>query len=122
MSMCKISRRNVFSRSFLFFVDQLTTRISTLSLHDALPIYQPTAKIQRNTEQQIGPLLFFQQPFQQFAAVMLEEQKRTNLLRSEEHTSELQSRQYIVCRLLLGKKKSKKAKFLGANYSSKMLL
>src|SRR3712207_8536306 len=32
-------------------------------------------------------------------------------LRSEEHTSELQSRQYLVCRLLLEKKKIKKANF-----------
>src|SRR3712207_7545411 len=30
-----------------------------------------------------------------------------NLARSEEHTSELQSRQYLVCRLLLEKKKKK---------------
>src|SRR3712207_8849182 len=33
------------------------------------------------------------------------------LLRSEEHTSELQSRQYLVCRLLLEKKKKKKQKY-----------
>src|SRR3712207_7890948 len=31
--------------------------------------------------------------------------------RSEEHTSELQSRQYLVCRLLLEKKKNKKTKY-----------
>src|SRR3712207_7751172 len=34
------------------------------------------------------------------------------LARSEEHTSELQSRQYLVCRLLLEKKKKKKAKMI----------
>src|SRR3712207_7558188 len=33
------------------------------------------------------------------------------LLRSEEHTSELQSRQYLVCRLLLEKKKKKLRQF-----------
>src|SRR3712207_7462042 len=37
-----------------------------------------------------------------------EEQRRAGLLRSEEHTSELQSRQYLVCRLLLEKKKKHK--------------
>src|SRR3712207_8888442 len=37
--------------------------------------------------------------------VGLQRRERTSATRSEEHTSELQSRQYLVCRLLLGKKK-----------------
>src|SRR3712207_8004272 len=38
----------------------------------------------------------------------LDEATRRQFLRSEEHTSELQSRQYLVCRLLLEKKKNKR--------------
>src|SRR3712207_7143645 len=40
-------------------------------------------------------------------AMRLEQADRPARLRSEEHTSELQSRQYLVCRLLLEKKKTK---------------
>src|SRR3712207_7554174 len=40
-----------------------------------------------------------------FAAALLPPSERERELRSEEHTSELQSRQYLVCRLLLEKKK-----------------
>src|SRR5690349_22742520 len=39
-------------------------------------------------------------------------QERHNPLRSEEHTSELQSRRDLVCRLLLEKKKKKKKKYI----------
>src|SRR5258707_11205623 len=38
--------------------------------------------------------------------VMTGLERSTSLTRSEEHTSELQSRQYLVCRLLLEKKKN----------------
>src|SRR5258707_11315869 len=41
------------------------------------------------------------------------------LMRSEEHTSELQSRQYLVCRLLLEKKKKNKKRYQRVNYISK---
>src|SRR3712207_7190009 len=41
-------------------------------------------------------------------AKLAEQNKKSILIRSEEHTSELQSRQYLVCRLLLEKKKKKK--------------
>src|SRR5258707_8430245 len=74
---------------FFFFNDTATTEIYTLSLHDALPISRDTAKILAEA----SDLLDLSQP----TAVML---------RSEEHTSELQSRQYLVCRLLLEKKKN----------------
>src|SRR3712207_3033975 len=48
--------------------------------------------------------------FRSFGASMMDEEGRVTVrgndkLRSEEHTSELQSRQYLVCRLLLEKKK-----------------
>src|SRR3712207_7965306 len=39
-------------------------------------------------------------------AVGLDKRQRSPWTRSEEHTSELQSRQYLVCRLLLEKKKN----------------
>src|SRR3712207_8634562 len=83
-----------------FFNDTATTEIYTLSLHDALPI-----SVLWNKGDLDG------------AQAMLEESLVTkrrigNLFglavsRSEEHTSELQSRQYLVCRLLLEKKKKK---------------
>src|SRR3712207_7115590 len=99
---------------FFFFNDTATTEIYTLSLHDALPISAsrsrdprlcarplrnharglipqsvssraPAGKPCRSRKAVIGPARFH---------------------RSEEHTSELQSRQYLVCRLLLEKKKT----------------
>src|SRR5690349_23060099 len=80
---------------FFFFNDTATTEIYTLSLHDALPICRPDAALSctRRARRRRG----------------------TNLgtasrprSRSEEHTSELQSRRDLVCRLLLEKKKKKK--------------
>src|SRR3712207_8778789 len=73
-----------------FFNDTATTEIYTLSLHDALPIWgrparrpsPPRPRVARGSRGAWG------------------RQGR----RSEEHTSELQSRQYLACRLLLEKK------------------
>src|SRR4030043_2428893 len=70
--------------SFFFFNDTATTEIYTLSLHDALPIYPG------NEEPESWPRL-------DLAVIQG---------RSEEHTSELQSRLHLVCRLLLEKKKN----------------
>src|SRR3712207_7265900 len=80
---------------FFFFNDTATTEIYTLSLHDALPISSPAgaSKFLLTEQSQI---------FWIFRAVAKIDQA---VLRSEEHTSELQSRQYLVCRLLLEKKK-----------------
>src|SRR5258707_11930037 len=75
---------------FFFFNDTATTEIYTLSLHDALPI-SPI----RTAARLDGP--------DRSAAPTATGTTRT---RSEEHTSELQSRQYLVCRLLLEKKKN----------------
>src|SRR3712207_9345229 len=83
--------------SFFFFNDTATTEIYTLSLHDALPILRTRAL----TAEQILDRLS-----DRFA--LLTGGGRAALprqQRSEEHTSELQSRQYLVCRLLLEKKK-----------------
>src|ERR1035437_11037524 len=68
---------------FFFFNDTATTEIYTLSLHDALPIWMLSCTCQDLRREALWV---------------------NNILRSEEHTSELQSRQYLVCRLLLEKK------------------
>src|SRR5258708_34603391 len=75
--------------SFFFFNDTATTEIYTLSLHDALPISLHRARPCRYNGN--GALAAF--------SVL---RRRT---RSEEHTSELQSPDHLVCRLLLEKKK-----------------
>src|SRR3712207_7358846 len=90
------------ARISFFFNDTATTEIYTLSLHDALPIYGRRAAPLR-----LEPLLIGLSRARPFAP----DRARLPLLalphrqRSEEHTSELQSRQYLVCRLLLEKKK-----------------
>src|SRR3712207_9471120 len=82
---------------FFFFNDTATTEIYTLSLHDALPI---CCHFRRGTLPATGRSPASRQPTcEQFEMGSLG-------ARSEEHTSELQSRQYLVCRLLLEKKKN----------------
>src|SRR3712207_7145688 len=84
-----------------FFNDTATTEIYTLSLHDALPISgrrpaaatSPAAAGTRRVRARCAPRPQRGPP------------RRAATTRSEEHTSELQSRQYLVCRLLLEKKK-----------------
>src|SRR6266496_6867500 len=71
------------SRASFFFNDTATTEIYTLSLHDALPIFPG------RDDPHVGRQL----------------RERVGQERSEEHTSELQSRRDLVCRLLLEKKK-----------------
>src|SRR5216683_8450248 len=71
---------------FFFFNDTATTEIYTLSLHDALPI---SATWTGRTPTRLPPA------------------RRPMPPRSEEHTSELQSRSDLVCRLLLEKKKNR---------------
>src|SRR5260370_10908203 len=75
---------------FFFFNDTATTEIYTLSLHDALPIYR------RPRDDLAGA------PHPPHYRHALPGARR---LRSEEHTSELQSHLNLVCRLLLEKKK-----------------
>src|SRR5687768_17960203 len=76
-----------------FFNDTATTEIYTLSLHDALPI--------------CGAGIVPQSQPQALGTADRDGHVRT---RSEEHTSELQSRLHLVCRLLLEKKKTLIAK------------
>src|SRR3712207_8242789 len=83
----------------LFFNDTATTEIYTLSLHDALPIFRAGRRCRgRNLRGAARPGR---------SGVRRDRRARQQCrrLRSEEHTSELQSRQYLVCRLLLEKKK-----------------
>src|SRR5882757_11349161 len=78
-----------FLSFFFFFYDSASTEIYTLSLHDALPI--SAAMGCRNSAAKTH-------------ASVISARDRRRVRRSEEHTSELQSRQYLVCRLLLEKK------------------
>src|SRR5258707_11795177 len=84
---------------FFFFNDTATTEIYTLSLHDALPIYRRWRK--RTID---WPVALGENEDLPIAVAHLSLLPR----RSEEHTSELQSRQYLVCRLLLEKKKKQR--------------
>src|SRR2546422_5125016 len=89
---------------FFFFNDTATTEIYTLSLHDALPISSGrTRKSPRASgiasDAQVGLLAW---------SVASRAVAPQPSVRSEEHTSELQSRLHLVCRLLLEKKKKKK--------------
>src|SRR3712207_7548611 len=93
-------------RAFFFFNDTATTEIYTLSLHDALPISDPAGLAGEAGEghPRVG---WCGQAVAAHGQVVVgpEEGVEPGLLgRSEEHTSELQSRQYLVCRLLLEKK------------------
>src|SRR3712207_7878395 len=93
--------------TFFFFNDTATTEIYTLSLHDALPIYHRVSGQLAGHQQAAGGLRVGQQ--QQLLlvhAVRIQMGADPVQVRSEEHTSELQSRQYLVCRLLLEKKKN----------------
>src|SRR3712207_9207658 len=97
---CGEKRREI---NYFFFNDTATTEIYTLSLHDALPIYdspesRPSPRLWTARQTLLAmiavPVLLIAGLLCGFLAP-----------RSEEHTSELQSRQYLVCRLLLEKKK-----------------
>src|SRR5687767_15478877 len=98
---------------FFFFNDTATTEIYTLSLHDALPISSLRKYLSMHLRVMANP--------KQGKECMNRFLSKRNifiltvflaglLLRSEEHTSELQSLAYLVCRLLLEKKKKKKNK------------
>src|SRR3712207_8800701 len=91
--------------SFFFFNDTATTEIYTLSLHDALPICAHLQTGGQKMARREGNIARPRELFERGASP----RALRYVLRSEEHTSELQSRQYLVCRLLLEKKKKKKA-------------
>src|SRR5216683_7865421 len=88
---------------FFFFNDTATTEIYTLSLHDALPLSLVMLIMLRH------------------AALLAPTRVAISggLARSEEHTSELQSRSDLVCRLLLEKKKKNQKKLLSLSKKKK---
>src|SRR5438045_8577143 len=83
--------------TFFFFNDTATTEIYTLSLHDALPIFTKrlTSRIANFVRSR-----FTKDGVRDTGCTL-------KAMRSEEHTSELQSLRHLVCRLLLEKKKKK---------------
>src|SRR5207253_6869852 len=99
------------------FTHPATTATYTLSLHDALPISRwltrepSTGKLWRGEEFRQAQAVPNCEPAAHAATVsheaarLVEEEVRQVTARSEEHTSELQSRGHLVCRLLLEKKK-----------------
>src|SRR5439155_26626336 len=101
----------VFFVSF-FFNDTATTEIYTLSLHDALPISERGIVGQLHREfdrrDQCGCRHVAERPRRHLRHV--DHVGDAAARRSEEHTSELQSRGHLVCRLLLEKKKTKNPK------------
>src|SRR3712207_9552248 len=92
--------RQAYDHLSFFFNDTATTEIYTLSLHDALPICRRRPAL---------PGAERRQPRRRGPRGVERPQELVHRLtgRSEEHTSELQSRQYLVCRLLLEKKKNR---------------
>src|SRR5205823_12570182 len=94
---------------FFFFTDPATTEIYTLSLHDALPISRASRRVGSGVSgaSALGLLQNLPRGGAQSGADPLERRELQILKesRSEEHTSELQSLAYLVCRLLLEKKK-----------------
>src|SRR5204863_8012536 len=92
-----------------FFNDPATTEIYTLSLHDALPIWAAAREAGHDVAVRGGDVRLRDADRRRLPVgsdQLVPERQR----RSEEHTSELQSRRDLVCRLLLEKKKQKKKK------------
>src|SRR2546422_11222507 len=95
--MCSLTFINTSRVSFFFFFnDTATTEIYTLSLHDALPISPASCGCWKRIPRAAGPAWTISWPCAAGPRYGT---------RSEEHTSELQSRLHLVCRLLLEKKK-----------------
>src|SRR3989442_4793243 len=94
--------RTIIVFTFFFFNDTATTEIYTLSLHDALPIFRERAAVEQGVVQGVADEIALDADAAGRVRLRIgvDEQR----LRSEEHTSELQSRPHLVCRLLLEKK------------------
>src|SRR5687768_17823057 len=102
-----------------FFNDTATTEIYTLSLHDALPILTMDIVVlvkqvpDSGSERTLDPA---DNTVARGSADNVVNEIDEYAIRSEEHTSELQSRLHLVCRLLLEKKK-KKTTSVSSNYT-----
>src|SRR2546427_4792192 len=90
---------------FFFFNDTATTEIYTLSLHDALPISRLVDLSRRVADKETLTTHKPMPTAYKFIPARIAD--LLDYLRSEEHTSELQSQSNLVCRLLLEKKKTK---------------
>src|SRR5947208_14703914 len=89
---------------FFLFNDTATTEIYTLSLHDALPILRrPSGGRRHRRRAAAGEGAG--RPRRRVARAARADRVTRRRGRSEEHTSELQSPDHLVCRLLLEKKK-----------------
>src|SRR5205823_13279457 len=105
-----VASRPIRTPSLTFFNHPAPTAIYTLSLHDALPISSPPIErpVNKSSAARPWPTMrgrIAQAPMSQPPRPT--RRLRHGRLRSEEHTSELQSLAYLVCRLLLEKKKNK---------------
>src|SRR2546430_13581407 len=90
---------------FFFFNDTATTEIYTLSLHDALPISIGDSQRQVSPHRRGEAVRRAVRRRGRDDVLGRPLQPRQRNVRSEEHTSELQSQSNLVCRLLLEKKK-----------------
>src|SRR5439155_27153503 len=105
-----------FSTLFIFFHDTATTELYTLSLHDALPIFAAVVILTRVFPaffeayllRAAASLQYFAEAPNAVLSGRLATWQTLLQFRAEEHTSELQSRGHLVCRLLLERKKKKK--------------
>src|SRR5687768_17999996 len=102
-----------------FFNDAAPTEIYTLSLHDALPICRDGGPFGPARRSIVSPgRQALQHPGQPSdLAHLAADGSRVFVVRSEEHTSELQSRLHLVCRLLLEKKKKNKTTYTARHLS-----
>src|SRR4051794_41757124 len=92
-------------------MDTATTNIYTLSLHDALPIWHLAAE-----GGPLQPSLFDERDMAEISSPEFPGERL--VIRSEEHTSELQSPDHLVCRLLLEKKKKHQKQTYGRHNTS----
>src|SRR5258708_11276244 len=99
---------------FFFFNDTATTEIYTLSLHDALPIWTPSRRSTPPASRCRSPSTTTWSRARRRSPARSARQ----VVGSEEHTSELQSPDHLVCRLLLEKKKKKIVKRRTVGYTS----
>src|SRR5439155_21101113 len=93
---------------FFFFNDPATTEIYTLSLHDALPILRELFTLAVSRDIYAGAPAIYVNYLDYDVMSHAYGPRHGRARRSEEHTSELQSRGHLVCRLLLEKKKKNK--------------
>src|SRR5947209_11167231 len=102
-----MDKRSACSVCYFFFSASATTEVYPLSLHDALPIWSTAAATPPSAGCRAATSCSTCAGWRptRCRPVRSSSTGASGGTRSEEHTSELQSRQYLVCRLLLEKKK-----------------